>query len=98
SSPPQSTVREPAGLHPSSSPASRRIESEVELQNVDARLAEEAEGAALYLRRDELPDLRLGEAARPRDPRHLKIGRRRRDVGVEAAARGRDEVDRHGRE
>ena len=52
------------------------IEREIQLEHVDARLAEEAERPALGVRRDEAPDIRLGDAALARDARHLELGRR----------------------
>ena len=46
---------------------------------------------------DELPNPILRQVPRLGDARHLEQRRFRRDVRIEAAGRGRDEVDRHGR-
>ena len=47
---------------------------------------------------DELADAILGHVARLGDARHLEQRGLRRDVGIEAAGGGGDEVDRHGAE
>ena len=72
----------------------RRVERQIELQHVDMRLADDAEEAALGVGLDELPDLVLRQAARLGDARHLEQRAGGRDVGIEAARRGGDQIDR----
>src|SRR6266446_3298584 len=74
-----------------------RIECQIEGEDVDAGLAEQAELPALGVLRDQASDDGLVELARLRHAPHLVEGRRRADVGVEPTARGRDEIHRHGR-
>ena len=63
-------------------------------QDVDARLAEEAEERPLGVAGDGRPDVGLGHAAGRGDPGDLVLGGRRADVRVQARGRGGDEVDR----
>ena len=74
----------------------RVVESEVQLENVDARLAEQAEVAACDVLLDELADLRFAEAARLGDARRLKIRVVGRDVGIEPEPEVVTSIDRHG--
>ncbi len=80
------------------SPARQRadgVEIEVELEHVDTRLPEHAPLASLGVAPHQLPHHVLRHAALAGDPRHLELGGRRRQVGIEAGARRGDEVDRH---
>ena len=70
------------------------VQVEVELEDVDARLAEEPEQRLLRVAGDDRPDVASAHAARRRDPGDLVLGRRRADVRIEARRRGRDEVHR----
>ena len=83
-----SSRREDASLCHSGS-----IECEVELEDVDARLAEEAEAAAVGVLLDQLLDGREGQMADGRDATRLERGVGRRDVGIDAGARRRHGVD-----
>ena len=51
-----------------------RIEREVELEHIDARLAKEAELPLGGVRRDQATDVRFRDAAFPRHARHLEFG------------------------
>ena len=89
-------------LQPSSSIAAtclvhgHAIEGEVEKQHVDARLAEQAERAALGVRVDQRAHAVLRRGRVPSATRSdLEQRGRRRDVRVEAAAGCGDQVDRH---
>ena len=68
------------------------VERDVELEDVDARLADEAESAALGVVVDELADVGLDGASSLRDASHLETSGRRADVRVEAAGGGGDRV------
>ena len=72
----------------------RAIQRQVERQHVDARLAEEAEGAALDVLVDELAHAIFRHVARLRDARHLEQRGLRRDVRIEAAAGRGHQIDR----
>ena len=63
------------------------VQRQVQLQHVDARLAQKARGPAFGVLRDQLTDLVRGDAAGFRDARHLRFRRLRADVGIEAAGR-----------
>ena len=69
------------------------VQVEVELEDVDARLAEEPEQRLLGVPGDDRADRVGRHAARRRDPGDLVLGRRRADVRVEARRGGRDQVD-----
>src|SRR5512132_2841288 len=71
------------------------VQGEVELEDVHARLAEEAEGAAVRIVVDQLEDVCERKAADPRDAGSLRTGVGARDVRVEARARGCDGVAGH---
>ncbi len=71
------------------------LERGVQLQDVDAGLAHEAEGAAGGVVLDELLDLLDVEAVLLRDPGDLDLRVLRGDVRVEAGAGGGDGVGRH---
>ena len=71
------------------------IQSKIERKHIDARLAENTEGAALDVIRDELADVIFRQVARLRNARHLEIGGFRRDVRVEPAARRGYQVGRN---
>ena len=71
------------------------VKREVQDQDVDPRHAEDTEKAALRLTIDDRRHLAWRDAARGRDPRRLSGGVGERDVGIEAAARGGDRLDRN---
>src|SRR5262245_97035 len=73
------------------------VQRQVEAEDVDPGLAQKPQRAPFDVLVDEAADLVLGEIARLGDAGDLEIGGLRGDVRVEAAARGGDEVDRHGR-
>ena len=71
------------------------VERHVERQDVDARLAEQAEECGpRTCSRDELADAIFGQAPRLGNARHLEKRRLGRDMRVEAAAGRRDQIDR----
>ena len=72
------------------------VEGEVELEDMDARFAEDAELATLGIRGDELPYGRYLKVAGTGDALDLVVGSGRTDVRVETAGRRRDQVDRYG--
>src|SRR6516225_12237009 len=72
----------------------KSIECEVELEHVDALLAENAQSTILGHFRNENPHLLLRQVARLCDARHLEFGGGGRDVGIETAPRRGDEIDR----
>jgi hypothetical protein len=72
------------------------IESEVELQNVDAWLAEHPKSASSGVLLDEVCDDWFRHITRLSDAGNLELGGGRGDVRVETAPRGRDEVNRDG--
>ncbi len=69
-----------------------RVESQVELEDVDSRLAEEAELAGLRLLFDEATELGVRNAALAGDAGHLIERRGGSDVRVEPAAGGGGEI------
>src|SRR5215510_2106749 len=69
------------------------IERQVERQHVHPRLAQEAEGTTLDMLLDELPHAIFRQIAGFRNSGHLEEGRCGRNVRIEAAAGGRDEID-----
>ena len=71
------------------------IQGKVQRKHVDARFSEKTEGPPLNMPGDELTQAILRHVASLRNARHLKIGRSRRDVGIEPAARRRYQVDRN---
>ena len=62
------------------------IQSKIERKHIDARLAENPEGAALDVVRDELADVIFRQVAGLRNARHLKISGLGGDIGIEPAA------------
>ena len=70
------------------------VEVEVQLEDVDDRLAEEAEQGLRRVPGDDGAHGVRGHAPGGRDPGHLVVGRGRADVRIEAGGRGRDQVDR----
>src|SRR5262245_25018735 len=72
------------------------VEREIERQHVHAGLAEKSERAAFGMLIHELAQAIFGHIAGLGNPGHLEQGGLRRDVRVEAAARGGDQVDRYG--
>src|SRR5271166_5432043 len=70
------------------------IECEIELEHVDPLLAEDAEKSVLGRLGDEGADLIRRQVASLCHPRHLELGGGGRNVRIEAARRGSDEVDR----
>src|SRR5579864_8120094 len=82
------------GWHWSRSLGLQRIECQVELQHVDVRLTDDAEQPAGDVILDELAHLVFRQTACLRHTRHLEECRRRRDVGIEAARRCGDKIDR----
>ena len=75
----------------------RLVERQIERQHVHARLAEQAEEAALGVLADELAHAIFRHVARLRNTRHLEQRGLRRDVRIEAAARRRHQIDRNRR-
>ena len=69
------------------------IESEIQLKNVDARLAHESKGAPCRVLSDDLQHLSLSHSPRPGDARCLKEGVVRRDVRIEARTGRGDCID-----
>ena len=69
-----------------------RIEGEVQLQDVHARLADESEPRMLGEARDQRPDRGGVGAAGLGDARGLNVGVRRADVRIQPARRRRDGV------
>ena len=72
------------------------IERKVQLQYIDARLAEESQLPSFDMGGDHLPDICFLQAALASHARDLKFGGRGGDVRIEARCRGCDEVDRNG--
>ena len=70
------------------------VEGEVELEHVDAGLAEEAQRAPVRVLADQLLDGRERQVPHGGDAPRLQLRVGRRDVRVDARARGRDRVDR----
>ena len=70
------------------------VEREVEPEHVDARLAEEAERAAVRVLVDQREDIVQLEAAGPRDASCLQARVRGGDVRIEPRARGGYGIDR----
>ena len=75
--------------------AVRPVQRQVQLKHVHAPLTEEAEIALVGVLVDETHDLFLAHVPCSRDAGHLRVGVRRRDVGVQAAAGRGHHVDRH---
>ena len=73
------------------------VEFEIELEHVDASLAEEAEGSRFGVRIDELANLRFRHPAFAGYAWNLKVCCCWGDVRIKAGRRRRDEVDRNGR-
>src|SRR5215475_15030316 len=71
----------------------RAIERQVQRQHVHPRLAQEAEGARLDMLLDELPHAIFRQIAGFRNSGDLEKRRGRRNVRIEAAAGGRDQID-----
>src|ERR1700704_4836560 len=71
------------------------IQREIHRKDIDAGLTEQTQGAALDVLVDDLAHAVLGQVAGLGDARDLEQGGLRRDVWVEAAARGGHEIDRH---
>ena len=82
----------PRGLACRRSLGRERVQGEVELEDVDARLAEEPERASLGVLVDQRPDLRLAQAAFPGDAGDLLAGVGGADVRVEAGPAGQQGV------
>ena len=71
------------------------IQRQVQFQNVDPRLSEEAPLSSLSLPRHDGPHRRFAHAARFGDARHLELGGGRRDLGIEARSRSCDHIHGH---
>ena len=82
-----------SGISSRSLPVLLLIESEVQSQDIYARFTENAELSAFRVLPDEFPHVVLRHSPRCSDPWHLKFRCRRRDVRIEAAAGGSDEID-----
>ena len=83
-----------SGPRPAELTARQRVEREIELEDIDARLAEQAERPARDVRVHQRAHALFGQCAGLGDARHLQQRRLRRDVRVEPARRGRHRVDR----
>src|SRR6266436_5419380 len=75
--------------------ARERVQSQIQLKDVDMWLAEEAQKPALDVVGNELANLVFRQIARLGHPRDLEIGAGRGDVRVEAAGRTRHQIDRY---
>jgi hypothetical protein len=75
----------------------RRVEGEVQFEDLHAPLAEKPQLTLLGVRGDERANVRLGHLPLARDARHLEVGRRGREVGIEPGGRGGDQIDRNRR-
>src|SRR6185437_14389611 len=75
------------------------IKREIELEHINPRLAQQPESASFDLSIHQATNALLRQAPRLGDPRHLEAGGFRRDIRVEAAARGGHQIgrDRRGR-
>src|SRR5215813_8788269 len=73
-------------------PSSHRREVLVEFEDVHIGLAKEPELGAVDVLRDQVVDLLLGQSACRRDDVNLGIRGRRRDVGIDPAARTRHQI------
>src|SRR5574341_756484 len=73
------------------------VQRQVQLEDVDALLADEAEEAAIGVLIDQVEHLPPAAAALPSNTTRLDPRVGDRDVGVEPRARGRDRVDRDAR-
>src|SRR5713101_3514400 len=82
----------PARLLPVRSPT---VEGQIQREDVDAGLAEQAEEASLSVLIDEGTHSVRRELALSGYPRHLVEGRGRADVGIESATRRGHEIDGH---
>jgi hypothetical protein len=74
---------------------SELVEREVEFLHIDMWLAQYAEDTASRVVFDETAELVLWQATRLGDPRNLEQSGGRRDIGIEPARRGGDEIDRN---
>ena len=72
------------------------VQRQIQRQNINPGLAEQSSHAALGVLRDQLADAIFRHLPRLRHARHLEQRRLRRDIGIEAAARGGDEIDGDG--
>ena len=82
-----------AGLQPRSKLFCQLVQSEVQVEDIDAGLAKEAELAIGDVFLDELIDAGLRDAASLGDARNLKEGCVWSDVWVEAGAGSGDQID-----
>src|SRR6476646_6792954 len=73
------------------------VEREIERKNVDAGLAQDTKQSSLRMLSDELTDAILGPPARLGDAGDLEQRPFRRNMGIEPACRGGNQVLRHGR-
>ena len=73
------------------------VEIEVEFEDADARLAEEAELASEGVFRDELTCFGFGDVALAGDARNLELGGGGGDFGIETGAGSGEEIDRNRR-
>ena len=60
------------------------VQSQIQLKNIYAGLAQNTELSAQSVLRDEATHFRFAHATFARDTRHLKFRRRRRDVRIES--------------
>src|SRR5689334_12366879 len=88
------------GLTPvrSKSPSLLRqiVQGQIQLHDIDARLAKNAECAMVAIRGDKSSHFVVGNVARPCDSRDLILGGSRADLRVESACRGCHKVGRDG--
>ena len=69
-----------------------RVKGEVELKDIDARFAEDAELARLSVLEYESAELGLGRVPLAGDARNLEFNGGGRDIGIEPGAGGGDQV------
>jgi hypothetical protein len=72
-----------------------RIEREVELEDVDARLTKDAELPSGGVGINETPDIRLRDAALTGHTRNLEVGCGRRDMRIDPGGRRRHKINGH---
>jgi len=70
------------------------IQSQIQLQNVHARLTQQAKLPALNVFGHQVADNRFIHSARTGDSRHLHKRRRWVELRIEAAGRGSHQIDR----
>ena len=71
------------------------IECQIQAENIDPRLSQDAELPSLGVLANELPQVRFFHAPRCSDAWNLKFRRRRGNVGIETTGRSGHQVDGH---